>query len=100
MICPKLRSMITYSYPSSVGDLTKLAALVASMPPGIAADLTLDGDRVLLRVCSLQPPQTVDEEGGSEHQRGDEGQRVVVAQQPSLGVRWQEAGHDEAKGAG
>jgi hypothetical protein len=100
VICPKLTRMITYSYPASVAYLTKLAALVASMPPGVAAGLTLDGDKVLLRIGSGECSQTVDEKDASEDQRGDEGERVVAAQQPLLGVRRQKARQDRAEGAG
>jgi len=71
--------MIAYSYPATVANLTRLSAWVTALPPGCRASLTLSGDRVLL---SLELPQTVDEQGEPEDQRGDEHQQVVVAQQP------------------
>ena len=71
--------MIEYSYPATVSNLTRLSAWVATLPSGWRADLALSGDRVLL---SLQLPQTVDEQGEPEGQRGDEHQQIVVAQQP------------------
>lgn len=82
-ICPKLEGVITYSYPASVANLTRLAALAAALPPGWRADLTLDGERVVL---SLKLPQAVDEQSGAEGQPGHEEKRVVVAQQPPLGA--------------
>lgn len=71
--------MITYSYPASVANLTRLSAWVATMPPGWLADLTLSGDRLLL---SLELPQTIDKQGDAEAQRGHEDKQVIVAQQP------------------
>jgi len=79
VICPKIRGVITYSYPASVANLTRLSAWMSAMPPGWRAALMLSGERVLL---SLELPQAVDEQGGPEAQRGEEDQQVVVAQQP------------------